>query len=70
MPALVCYGFFQPDFWDEHMRACRNLNAIIVFFPQPSRLCHKWQLACEGGYTHIIYMPGVFKEATNSFLEE
>lgn len=50
-------------------KAWKNKNAITVVFSAPSKtLCHKWQLATEGEYTHLICMPGISKEKIDEFL--
>lgn len=52
-------------------KAWRNENAITVIFPQPAEsLCIKWQLASEGGWSHILCMPGVRKEQIDEFVED
>jgi len=51
--------------------AFRNTNAITVVFPQPHPdVCQKWQLASEGGNSHIICMPGVTKRMIDEFVED
>ncbi len=53
------------------LKAWRNANAITVIFPQPKQeICVKWQLASEGGLSHIICMPGVSKELIDEFLSD
>jgi len=53
------------------IKAWRNDHAITVVFPQPpAEICLKWQLASEGGLTHIICMPGVTKERIDSFIND
>jgi histidine decarboxylase len=51
--------------------ALRNNHAITVVFPTPSEtLCRKWQLASEGGYTHIICMPGLTQQRIDDFIKD
>uniref|UniRef100_UPI003D7F44D7 histidine decarboxylase n=1 Tax=Pedobacter sp. TaxID=1411316 RepID=UPI003D7F44D7 len=51
--------------------AWRNINAITVNFPTPDvKILRKWQLASEGGNSHIICMPNITKEQINEFIEE
>jgi len=51
------------------VNAWRNHNALTVVFPQPSKeICVKWQLASEGGLSHIICMPGITKETIDRFV--
>ncbi len=53
------------------IKAWKNANAITVIFPQPSeKICIKWQLASENGWSHIICMPGVNKEQIDKFLQD
>lgn len=52
-------------------KAWKNENAITVVFSAPSKeLCHKWQLATEGNWTHMICMPGITKEKVDEFLTD
>jgi histidine decarboxylase len=51
--------------------AWRNSLALTVVFPTPSeRICHKWQLASEGGQSHLICMPGVTRGHMDAFVED
>ncbi|MCU7548549.1 histidine decarboxylase [Chitinophagaceae bacterium LB-8] len=51
--------------------AWRNPDAITVVFPQPAeKICRKWQLASENGFSHIICMPGVTKQQIDSFVDD
>ena len=51
------------------IKACKNPNAIKIFFPKPAEeICVKWQLASDGELSHIICMPGVTKEKIDEFL--
>ena len=51
--------------------AWRNPNAITVNFPEPaSSIRKKWQLAAEGGSSHIICMPNVSKAQIDELLGE
>jgi len=51
--------------------AWRNPQAITVVFPEPE-LCvrEKWQLASEGGNSHIICMPNVQKAQIDEFIQD
>lgn len=51
--------------------AWRNPNAITVNFPEPSlSIRKKWQLAAEGGFSHVICMPNVSKAQIDELLGE
>jgi histidine decarboxylase len=51
--------------------AWSNPGALTVVFPQaPDIIKNKWQLATEGGISHIICMPGVTKEKIDGFLDD
>ena len=56
---------------DNGIKAWRNKNALTVVFPEPSEsIRHKWQLASENGWSHIICMPGVTKDQIDDFLKD
>lgn len=49
----------------------KNENAITVVFEGPSeKVIHKWQLATENGWSHILCMPGVTKETIDLFIDD
>lgn len=51
--------------------AWRNPNAITVNFPEPElKVRQKWQLASEGGYSHIICMPNITKLQIDQLIAE
>jgi histidine decarboxylase len=51
--------------------AWRNKNSITVNFPEPAlSIRKKWQLAAEGGWSHIICMPNVSKTQIDELLAE
>ncbi|MDF2192679.1 histidine decarboxylase [Paraflavitalea sp. CAU 1676] len=53
------------------IKAWRNPDALTIVLPDPPReISVKWQLASEGGFSHIICMPGVSKEKIDQFLYE
>jgi len=53
------------------IQAWRNPNAITVNFPQPElSIRQKWQLAAEGGWSHIICMPNITKQQIDVFIKE
>lgn len=56
---------------EKGIAAWRNKDAITVVFPKPTQeICVKWQLASEGGNSHIICMPGITKEKIDEFLKD
>lgn len=51
--------------------AWRNTNAITVNFPEPDlQIRQKWQLAAEGGWSHIICMPNITKTQIDQLIQE
>ena len=53
------------------IHAWRNKNAITVNFPEPElRIRQKWQLAAEGGWSHIICMPNVTQSQIDELLAD
>lgn len=53
------------------IEAWRNKNSITVNFPEPTlSIRKKWQLAAEGGWSHIICMPNVSKAQIDELLAE
>jgi len=61
--------YLVEKFHEIGIHAFRNQNAITVVFPQPaSSVCQKWQIASEGGYSHIICMPGITKDKIDAFI--
>jgi histidine decarboxylase len=53
------------------IEAWRNKNSITVNFPEPLlSIRKKWQLAAEGGWSHIICMPNVSKAQIDELLAE
>jgi histidine decarboxylase len=51
--------------------AWRNPNAITVVFPEPEEaIRHKWQLASEQGFSHIICMPNVTRAQIDEVVAE
>jgi len=53
------------------IQAWRNGNAITVNFPEPElKIRQKWQLAAEGGWSHIICMPNVSQLQIDEFLAD
>jgi len=53
------------------VKAWRNENALTVVFPQPAeKICYKWQLASEGGWSHLICMPGITKQHIDAFIQD
>lgn len=53
------------------IEAWRNPNTITVVFPEPAEaIRHKWQLASEQGFSHIICMPNVTKAQIDEVIAE
>lgn len=53
------------------IKAWRNEYALTVIFPQPSqKICYKWQLASDGGWSHLICMPGITKAQIDAFVAD
>ncbi|PTS94824.1 histidine decarboxylase [Pedobacter sp. HMWF019] len=53
------------------IEAWSNKNSITVNFPEPAlAIRKKWQLAAEGGWSHIICMPNVSKNQIDELLGE
>jgi len=51
--------------------AWRNLSSITVVFPEPDETVRKkWQLASEGGMSHIICMPNVTRQQIDEVVAE
>lgn len=51
--------------------AWRNPSALTVVFPAaPAVLQKKWQLATEGGISHVICMPGIDKSTIDAFISD
>jgi len=53
------------------IQAWRNPCAITVVFPTaPAELREKWQLATQGGISHLIVIPGITKEQIDAFVDD
>lgn len=51
--------------------AWRNHNSITVVIPRPrDEVVRKWQLASEGGISHVVVMPHVTREKLEDFVAE
>jgi histidine decarboxylase len=60
MHSLEVAAYAEKKLIENGFAAWRNPNTITVNFPDPSiSIKKKWQLASEGGNTHIICMPNV-----------
>lgn len=72
--AVQCLGLAEyavDKFREIGIPAWRNPSAITVVFPAPGApIRQKWQLATEGGRSHIICMPGLTRESIDEFMEE
>ncbi|HEY1024694.1 MAG TPA: histidine decarboxylase [Sphingobacteriaceae bacterium] len=53
------------------VNAWRNPNSITVIFSAPADIIiQKWQLASEGGWSHIICMPNVTRQQIDELVSE
>jgi histidine decarboxylase len=53
------------------IEAWRNPNAITVVFPKvAASIREKWQLATQGGISHVMVMPGITKAQIDAFVED
>lgn len=69
--ALEVAIYAEEKMKDLGIEAWRNQNALTVVFPTPtSKICHKWQIASDSGFSHIICMPGVTKEKIDEFISD
>ncbi|TDW96364.1 histidine decarboxylase [Dinghuibacter silviterrae] len=67
---LAMAAYVVERFQSIGIPAWRNPSAITVVFPAPGPLIRqKWQLATEGGWSHIICMPGCSKTSIDEFME-
>jgi histidine decarboxylase len=68
--SLAMAAYTESRLREMGIDAWRNPNAITVVFPEPHEsIRHKWQLASENGYSHIICMPNVQREQINEVVE-
>jgi histidine decarboxylase len=72
--ALECMElaeYTEKKMQEKGIPAWRNPNALTVIFPQPSLATRtKWQLASDGGHSHILCMPGMTKKVIDEFLAD
>lgn len=53
------------------VEAWRNDLSLTVVLPRPSdSIVRKWQLASEGGISHVVVMPHVTEDVVNEFLAD
>jgi histidine decarboxylase len=68
--SLAMAAYTESRLQEAGIDAWRNPNAITVVFPEPqATIRHRWQLASENGYSHIICMPNVQKEQIDEVVE-
>lgn len=61
--SLEVAAYTEQRLKETGLDAWRNPGAITVVFPEPpAAVRKKWQLASEGGWSHVICMPNVTKE--------
>lgn len=71
LKALALAEYAEQRLQERGIPAWRNESALTVVFPQPSEsICRKWQLASDGGQSHIICMPGVSRTQIEEFIED
>jgi len=71
MRCLEVAEYAQEQLKKIGIEAWRNKNSITVNFPEPAlSIRKKWQLAAEGGWSHIICMPNVSKTQIDELLAE
>lgn len=71
MHCLQVADYAEKELQKIGIQAWRNPNAITVNFPEPPlQIRKKWQLAAEGGWSHIICMPNVSKEQIDELISE
>jgi len=69
--ALHVAAYAQRRLTDAGVPAWRNESAITVVFPRvDASLREKWQLATQGGISHLIAMPGIETEQIDAFVED
>jgi histidine decarboxylase len=69
--SLAMAAYTELKLKEAGIDAWRNPNAITVSFPEPcDAVREKWQLASEGGNSHIICMPNVTKEQIDEVVAE
>ena len=67
--SLEVAAYAEQRFKNIGIDAWRNPQALTVVFPQPPEaVCHKWQLATAGGFSHIICMPHVRREQIDQLI--
>lgn len=56
---------------ENHIKAWRNKNSIIVVIPRPAAaVTKKWQLASQGDISHIITLPHITTETIEQILAD
>lgn len=69
LEALETAAYAQQKLIEIGVEAWSNPQTITVNFPQPAAsICQRYQLASEGGWSHIICMPGVTREKIDEFV--
>jgi len=69
--SLATAAYAESLLQENGIKAWRNTNTITVVFPEPApAIREKWQLASEGGYSHIICMPNVTREQIDEVADE
>lgn len=70
MHSLAMAAYTEARLKEEGIDAWRNPHSITVVFPEPEEaIRHKWQLASENGYSHIICMPNVTKAQIDEVID-
>lgn len=68
--ALDLADWAEKRFREEGIEAWRHENAFTLVFPKPSdSIVDRFQLASEGGYSHVICVPGVTRESVDALLQ-
>lgn len=69
--ALDLASYTERRLRDAGIPAWRNPHTITVVFPTaPVELREKWQLATQGGISHLIVIPGITKEQIDAFVDD
>lgn len=69
--AMAMADYAQERFRNAGIQARRNRTALTVVFPKPAEwVCKKWQLASDGGISHLICMPHTRQEQIDSLLTD
>lgn len=71
MESLVMAESAHQQLLDIGWPTWRNPGAITVMLAEPDKdIVRKWQLATEGGWSHVVCMPGTPKDRIDEFIND